>query len=60
MSIRVFLADDHAIVRDGLQLLLEAQPDIQVVSTARDGGSAVELIEKCHPEIAILDIDIPI
>lgn len=59
MTIRIFLADDHAIVRDGLRMLLEASPDLQVVGDAADGRDAVRQIEQLRPDVAILDIAMP-
>lgn len=59
MSTRIFLADDHAIVRDGLRLLLETQPGYQVVGTALNGRDALAQLEALTPEIAILDIAMP-
>jgi DNA-binding NarL/FixJ family response regulator len=53
------LADDHTIIRSGLRLLLEQQPDFKVVAEAADGREAVELVSKEHPEVAILDIGMP-
>jgi RNA polymerase sigma factor (sigma-70 family) len=59
MSIAVFIADDHGIMRDGLRLLLETQKDIQVVGMASNGRKAVSGISKLRPDIAILDITMP-
>jgi len=59
MSIKVFLADDHTVVRDGLRFLLEAQPDITVVGDAADGREAVRQVEQLHPEVVIMDIAMP-
>jgi len=59
MSITVFLADDHAVIRDGLRFLLEAQSDITVVGDAANGRDAVRQIQKSLPDIAILDITMP-
>ena len=59
MSITVFLADDHAVVRDGLSMLLEAQPDLQVIGTAADGRDAVRQAAQLGPDVAILDIAMP-
>lgn len=59
MSISVFLADDHALVRDGLRMLLEAQPDLQVIGTATDGREAVRQAIQLGPDVAILDIAMP-
>jgi DNA-binding NarL/FixJ family response regulator len=59
MTISVFLADDHAVVRDGLRYLLEAQPDIMVVGDAPDGRQTLRLIEQLQPDVAIMDIAMP-
>lgn len=56
MSITVFLADDHAIVRDGLRYLLEAQANIRVVGEASDGREAVRKVKMLRPDIVIMDI----
>ncbi len=58
-SISVFIADDHAIVRDGLRLLLEAQPDIKVVGDAADGRQAVYQVQQICPDVVIMDIAMP-
>lgn len=59
MTISVFIADDHAVVRDGLKLLLQAQPDITVAGEASNGRDAVRLIGKLAPDVAVLDIAMP-
>ena len=59
MAIRVFLADDHAIVRDGLRLILEAQGDIAVVGDAADGRQAVRQVQQLHPDVVLMDIAMP-
>ena len=59
MKIRVFLADDHAVLRDGLRALLEASGDIEVVGEASGGREALEAIGRLRPEVAILDISMP-
>lgn len=59
MNITIFLADDHAVVRDGLRLLLETQPGFQVVGAAADGREAVRQIGHLLPRIALLDIAMP-
>ena len=59
MSITVFLADDHTVVRDGLKLLLESQPDIKVVGDAPDGRLALQQLGRLRPDVAILDIAMP-
>src|SRR2546423_2561571 len=56
---RVLIADDHGIVRSGLRLLLERQPDIEVVAEAADGAEARELAVRERPDLAILDVKMP-
>src|ERR1700689_1333766 len=58
-QIRILLADDHTIIRSGLRLLLDQQPDFKVVAEASDGREAVALVAKHHPEVAVLDIGMP-
>jgi DNA-binding NarL/FixJ family response regulator len=59
MSITVLLADDHAMVRDGLKLLLESQRDITVVGLASNGREAIQLARKNAPDVVLLDIAMP-
>lgn len=59
MSITVFLADDHAVVRDGLRFLLEAQPDIEVIGDAADGREAVRRAVQLCPNVMVIDIAMP-
>lgn len=59
MSINVFLADDHAVVRDGLRFLLEAEGDIKVVGDAANGHDAVKLVSELGPDVVIMDIAMP-
>ena len=57
--IRILLADDHTVLRAGLRVLLERQPGFQVVAEARDGRETVDLSEKHHPDVILLDIAMP-
>ena len=57
--IRIILADDHAVMRRGLRLVLEQQEDFEVVGEASDGREAVQLAETVKPDIAVLDITMP-
>ncbi len=58
--IRVMLAEDHAMVREGLKLLLEAEPDIEVVAEAETGRQALRLAEKLLPDVIVMDIAMPL
>lgn len=60
MSIKVFIADDHAMVREGLRLILEAERDLSVIGEAADGRQAVRLIQRLAPDVVIMDIAMPI
>jgi DNA-binding NarL/FixJ family response regulator len=59
MAIRVFLADDHAVVRDGLRSILETEGDIQVVGTASNGRDALKQVKKLDPDVVVMDISMP-
>lgn len=59
-KIKVLLADDHTIVRQGMAQLLEQQPDIQVVGEAYNGNVAVKMANELNPDIVILDIAMPL
>jgi DNA-binding NarL/FixJ family response regulator len=59
MSIKVFLADDHRMVRDGFRLLLETQSDIKVVGEAGNGRETVRQVIKLAPDIVLMDIAMP-
>jgi DNA-binding NarL/FixJ family response regulator len=59
MSIRILLADDHGIIREGLRSLLEKQSDIEVIAEAEDGRKAVRLVREFAPDIIVMDITMP-
>jgi NarL family two-component system response regulator LiaR len=56
---KILICDDQAIVRDGLELLLKLEKDIEVVALAQDGAEAVELVEKHRPDLALMDLMMP-
>ena len=58
--ITVILADDHPVVRDGLCFLLNSQPDIKVIGTADNGQEAIDLASKLCPDVAVMDIAMPL
>jgi two-component system, NarL family, response regulator LiaR len=58
-KIRIVIADDHDVVREGTKSLLESESDMEVVGEASDGEEAIKLIEKLNPDVVILDISMP-
>ena len=58
-NIRVLLADDHAVVREGLRALLTSQPDMQVIGEAPDGPSAVSMTAELDPDVVVVDVSMP-
>lgn len=59
LTISVFLADDHAVVRDGLQTLLEIEKRLTVIGSASNGRDAVRQVIKLHPDVVVMDISMP-
>lgn len=59
MGMKILLADDHAIVREGLRSLLEKEPDMEVVAEAATGVEAVQLAGEYHPDVIVMDITMP-
>jgi len=59
MPIKIFIADDHAVVREGLRLILEAEGDISVIGEATNGQLAVRQVQKLAPDVAVMDIAMP-
>ena len=60
MTVRIVLADDHPIVREGLRTVLETQADFEVVAEAVNGEEAVQLVAALHPDILLLDLEMPL
>jgi DNA-binding NarL/FixJ family response regulator len=58
-KIKVLIADDHVMVRQGFMVLLNAQPDIEVIGEAADGNEMVELVETLRPDVVLADISMP-
>jgi NarL family two-component system response regulator LiaR len=58
-TIRLFLADDHAVVRKGLEALIATQPDMTVIGTAVDGEDAVQQVATLQPDVILLDLQMP-
>ena len=59
-KIRVLLADDHAVLREGLRSLLSLQEDIDVVGEASDGQAALEMVNRLQPDVVVMDIAMPV
>ena len=58
-ALRILLADDHTVLRQGLRLLLERQPEFQVIGEAADGHEAIEMAEAGRPDVVVLDLGMP-
>jgi DNA-binding NarL/FixJ family response regulator len=59
MTIRILIADDHRIIREGLRSLLGAEPDLEVVGQAKNGREAIRLARDLSPEVVLLDVSMP-
>jgi DNA-binding NarL/FixJ family response regulator len=59
MTVRILLADDHALVRRGVRMILDNEPDLEVVGEAGDGAEAITMARRDTPDLAILDIAMP-
>ena len=58
--IRVAVADDHGVLRDGLAGVIAAQPDMEVVATAADGAEAVAICRSAQPDVVLMDLEMPV
>ncbi|MEJ2052719.1 MAG: response regulator transcription factor [Calditrichaceae bacterium] len=59
MAIKIILADDHALIRDGLQTMIDREVDFQIVGQASNGREIVDMVKKLNPDIIIMDISMP-
>ena len=57
--VKVLLVDDHDVVREGIRMVLESDPELEVVGTASSGEEAVDLVRKLHPKVVVMDIGMP-
>ena len=60
MPIRVLIADDHSVVRQGLRMFLGADPELEIIGEARDGAEAFRLACQFHPDVVLMDLLMPV
>ena len=58
-NVRIMLADDHELMRDGLRLLIDQQPDMEIVGEAENGETAVALAQRLKPDVVLMDVSMP-
>jgi DNA-binding NarL/FixJ family response regulator len=59
-KLRIVLADDHAVVREGLRALINRQPDMEVVGEVADGRAAIEMVDRLKPDVVVMDLSMPV
>ena len=59
MRLKLLLAEDHVLVREGLKRLIDDQPDMEVIAEAGDGARAVRLVQDLMPDVALVDVSMP-
>ncbi len=59
MTVRVVLADDQPVVRSGLRMILQSEPEIEIVGEAGDGAQAIDLVVELDPDVVLMDIQMP-
>ena len=60
MAIRILIADDHSVVRQGLRMFLELDPELEVIGEARDGAEALLRAHELHPDVVLIDLLMPV
>ena len=60
MSIRILIADDHGIVRQGLRMYLGSDPELEIIGEARNGAEALKLAHQLHPDVVLMDLLMPV
>jgi two-component system, NarL family, response regulator LiaR len=60
MTVRIVIADDHDVVRQGLRMFLGLEPDLEIVGEARNGAEALELAKEHHPDVVLMDLLMPV
>ena len=60
MSVRVLITDDHLIIREGLRLIFDTVPEIELVGEANNGQEALDAVEKLHPDVVLMDLQMPV
>jgi len=60
MPIRILIADDHHVVRQGLHMFLGSDPELEIIGEAQDGAEAVKMAKELHPDVVLMDILIPV
>jgi DNA-binding NarL/FixJ family response regulator len=60
MAIRILIADDHSVVRQGLRMFLGLDPELEVIGEARDGAEALLRAHELHPDVVLIDLLMPV
>jgi NarL family two-component system response regulator LiaR len=60
MPIRILIADDHAVVRQGLRMFLALDPELEIIGEAADGSQAVSMVRELHPDVVLMDLMMPV
>lgn len=60
MTVRILITDDHKVVRQGLRMFLDLDPELEVIGEAENGKEALRLAEKLHPDVVLMDLVMPV